>query len=120
MPRKAETEPMLLTWNIIASFACTLPDTNFWSYNGRGAVQVNGRAMLEECREHDSFILHIDKSSQELWLRTNPETFWQMPEHNGSQSLLVRFNTPQRQRVFDAIKASWVWAGRTNRINSLS
>ena len=89
------------SWDDVETFALGLPDTVAESFYGGPAVKVasNRRAFVSAGREADSFVLTIDLDTKEILLETDPDTFWQTPHYEGWAGLLVRFSSPDPDRV---------------------
>lgn len=104
-------------WADAVAFALTLPDTELSTSYGSPAVKVasNGRAFLFTGREADtSFGLALDLESVEMLIETDPDSFWQTPHYQGWPAVLVRFNSPDPDRVRAMIEQSRSWsAART-------
>lgn len=97
----------LNTWEAARDFALTLPGTHLSKSYGKPAVTIaaNGRAVLGTGREATtSFVLHIDMATAEMLMATDPETFWQTPHYEGHPAVLVRFDSPDPDRVRDMIR----------------
>ena len=95
------------SWEAARDFALTLPGTVLSSSYGKPAIKIaaNGRAILGTGRESDtSFVLHIDIATVEMLMATGPETFWQTPHYEGYGAVLVRFDSPDPERVRDMIR----------------
>jgi hypothetical protein len=95
------------SWEAARDFALTLPGTELSTSYGKPAVKItaNGRAILGTGRESDtSFVLHIDIATAEMLMATGPETFWQTPHYEGYPAVLVRYNSPNPERVQDTIR----------------
>ncbi len=95
------------SWEAARDFALTLPGTELSQSYGKPAVKIaaNGRAILGTGRESDtSFVLHIDIATAEMLMATGPETFWQTPHYEGYPAVLVRYNSPDPERVRDMIR----------------
>jgi hypothetical protein len=91
------------------TFALTLPDTERGTSYGKEAVKVisNGRAFLFESHESGtSFGVALDRGTIELLKETDSETFWQTPHYVGWDSVLVRYNSPDNDRVREIIERS--------------
>lgn len=92
-------------WDEVVAFALTLPDTELSTSYGKPAVKVNGRSFVFTGREPDSsFGLAIDLDTVEMLKETDPETFWQTPHYEGWPGLLVRFGSPDPERVRSVIE----------------
>ena len=89
-------------WDKVVTFALTLPGTVAATSWGGPAVAIaaNGRAFIYPGRERDtSFALAIDRDTIELLKDTEPETYWQSPHYEGWPAVLVRFDSPDPERV---------------------
>jgi len=89
------------------AFALTLPGTERTTSYGKPAVGVaaNGRAFLFTGGEADtSFALAIDLDMIDLLKETEPETYWQSPHYEGWPAVLVRYDSPDPERVRDVIR----------------
>lgn len=94
------------TWAKVIAYALTLPGTAEATSWGGPAIQVaaNGRAFIYPGRERDtSFALAIDLDTIELLKETEPETYWQSPHYEGWPAVLVRFDSPDPERVRNVI-----------------
>ncbi|MCX9147672.1 hypothetical protein [Erythrobacter sp. WG] len=90
------------SWEAARDFALTLPGTELSTSYGKPAVKLaaNGRAILGTGREPgNSFVLHIDIATAEMLMASAPETFWQTPHYEGYPAVLVRFDSPDPERV---------------------
>jgi hypothetical protein len=95
------------SWEAARDFALTLPGTELSASYGKPAVKIaaNGRAILGTGREGGtSFVLHIDIATVEMLMATGPETFWQTPHYEGHPAVLVRYASPDPERVRDTIR----------------
>ncbi|HEU4960303.1 MAG TPA: hypothetical protein VFT56_07830 [Sphingomonas sp.] len=95
-----------MTFDDAIAYALTLPDTERSTHYGGPAVKVasNGRAFLSAGHEpHDSFCLATDRNLIELLTETGPETFYQTPHYVGWDAVLVRYDSPDPDRVRDTI-----------------
>jgi hypothetical protein len=92
------------------AFALTLPGTELSTSYGKPAVKVNGRAFLYTGHEQaSSFGVAIDMDSVEILKETDPETFWQSPHYEGWPAVLIRFDSPDPDRVRSVIERSRDW-----------
>jgi hypothetical protein len=88
------------------AFALTLPDTELGTSYREPAVKVasNGRTFLNVGHEPDtSFVLHLDGALIEMLKERAPDTFWQSPHYEGYAAVLVRFDSPEPERVREMI-----------------
>lgn len=100
------------------AFALTLPDTELSTSYGKPAVKVasNGRAFLYTGHEQNSsFGVAIDLDTVEILKETDPDTFWQSPHYEGWPAVLIRFDSPDPDRVRSVIERSRDWAAAKAR-----
>lgn len=100
------------TWEEAVAFALSLTDTMPSTSYGKPAVKVtsNGRAFLYTGHEEDtSFGIAIDLDTVEILKETDPDTFWQTPHYEGWPAVLIRFGSPDRERVRAMIERSRDW-----------
>ena len=94
-------------WDEAVAFALTLPGTELSTSYGKPAVKVNGRAFLYTGHEdRTSFGVAIDLDTVELLKETDPDTFWQTPHYEGWPAVLIRFESPDQERVRQMIERS--------------
>jgi len=95
-----------VTFDEAIAFALTLPDTVAATHYGGPAVKVasNGRAFLSAGHEREeAFCLAIDLDTVEMLKATAPETFYQTPHYVGWPAVLVRYDSPDPERVKEMI-----------------
>ena len=83
-------------------YALTLPGTARTTSYGKpaAAVGANGRSFLHLSHEGDtSFAVALDLDSIEMLKETEPETYWQSPHYAGYPMVLVRYDSPDPERV---------------------
>lgn len=98
-----------MTWDEAVAYALSLPGTVLSTSYGKPAVKVasNGRTFLFTGRETDtSFGIQIDLDTIEILKETDPDTFWQTPHYVGWEGLLVRYDSPDEERVREMIARS--------------
>ena len=96
----------MMTFDDAIAYALTLPDTELSTHYGGPAAKVasNGRAFLSAGHEPDeAFCLAIDRDTIELLKETDPETFFQTPHYVGWDAVLVRYASPDPDRVRETI-----------------
>jgi hypothetical protein len=94
-------------------FALSLPGTVLGSSYGKPAVKVaaNGRTFLFRSHEADtSFGVALDLDTIELLKDTDGQTFWQTPHYVGWEGVLVRYDSPDQERVREVIGRAREWA----------
>jgi len=103
-------------WDEAVAFALTLPDTELSTSYGKPAVKVNGRAFLYTGHEdRTSFGIAIDLDMVELLKETDPATFWQSPHYEGWPAVLIRYDSPDPDRVREVIERSHAWSAAKPR-----
>jgi hypothetical protein len=99
-----------MTWDDVVAEALTHPGTVLTTYYGDPAVKANDRPVVTPSREPDSFCLHIDRDTVEMLKETDPDTYWQTPHYEGWPGVLVRYGSPDRERVRMMIARAVDWA----------
>ena len=98
-----------MTFDEAVAYALTLPDTERGTSYGKPAVKVasNGRAFLFPSHETDtSFGVAIDLDTIEILKETDPATFWQTAHYQGWDSVLIRYDSDEEERVREVIGRS--------------
>jgi hypothetical protein len=98
-----------MTFDEAVAFALTLPDTERGTSYGKPAVKIvsNGRAFLFPSHEAEtSFGVAIDLDTIEILKETDSDTFWQSPHYVGWEGVLIRYDSPDEERVRDVIERS--------------
>ena len=101
-----------MTWEEAVAFALTLPGSELSTSYGQPAVKVaaTGRAFLNVGDEQDtSFVLAMDVDRIELIKATDPASFWQTSHYEGWPAVLVRYDSPDSERVRALIAESREW-----------
>lgn len=101
------TGPRFDDWDDVVAFACTLPDVEIAPFYGTPCPKVNGKAFVSPGREAGSFHVMSPHGEKELLLETGSGTFWQTPHYEGWPGLLVRFGSPDADRIADVIRRAW-------------
>ena len=98
-----------MTFDEAVAYALTLPDTERGTSYGKPAVKVasNGRAFVYPGHETDtSFAVAMDLDSIEILKETDPANFWQSPHYIGWEGVLIRYDSPDDDRVREVIGRS--------------
>lgn len=101
-----------MTFDEAVAYALTLPDTELSTSYGRPAVKIvsNARAFLFTGHEEDSsFGIAIDLDTKEMLMETDPDTFWQTPHYANYPAVLIRYDSPDPERVLAMIERSRDW-----------
>ena len=84
------------------AFALTLPGTaQLTKFNCAVAgIAANGQSFVFPGHEKDtSFVVASDRDTVEMLMETEPETYWQSPHYRGHPFVLVRYASPDPERV---------------------
>ena len=100
---------MSLAWGDVVAYALSLAGTEMGTSYGQPAVTANGHPMISPGREAGSFCLHVDRDTVEMLKETDSDTYWQTPHYEGWPSVLVRFGSPDPDRVRAMIARSREW-----------
>lgn len=95
------------SWEKARDFALALPGSEPSTSYGAPAVRIaaNGRAFIYPGRESaTSFAVAIDLGTIEMLKETEPETYWQSPHYQGWPAVLVRYDSPDPERVRHVIE----------------
>lgn len=104
-------------WDEAAAFALSLPDTELSTSYGKPAVKVNGRAFLYTGHEDGtSFGVAIDLDTIEMLKDTDPDTFWQSKHYEGWPAVLIRYDSPDPERVRATIARSRDWTAAKPKV----
>jgi hypothetical protein len=103
------TEP-LDSWDKVAAFALALPGTEPGTSYRMPTVKVaaNGRGFVWTGREADtSFAAAVNLDTVEMLKETEPETYWQSPHYEGYPAVLIRYDSPDPERVRYVIEQAY-------------
>ena len=103
---------MIRNWDDAVAYALSLPDTELGASYRQPAVKVasNGRGFLYTGHEDGtSFGIAIDLDTVEMLKETDPDTFWQTPHYEGWPAVLIRYDSPDPDRVKAMIDRSREW-----------
>ena len=95
------------SWEDARDFALGLPETELSTSYGRPAVKLRGKAFLYPGREAGSFAVSAPLGEKEILMETDPDTFWETPHYRGWPAVLVRFASPDRERIERVIERAW-------------
>ena len=97
------------SWAKARDFALTLPGTA--TKGGRiesVVVAANGQFFVFEGRETEtSFAVQIDLETIDMLRETEPETYWQSKHYEGWPAVLVRYDSPDPERVRRVIEQGY-------------
>lgn len=95
------------SWDKVSAFAGTLPDAQPSASGRMPSVKVaaNGRVFVWTGHEaKTSFVIGIDLATVEMLKETEPETYWQSKHYEGYTAILVRYDSPDPERVRHVIE----------------
>ena len=95
-----------LDWEAVVAHALSLPGTEPGTYFGKPTVKANGHALVSPGREAGSFVLHVAEGTQADAAGDRSTTCWQTPHYQGWPALLVRYDSPDPERVLAMIGAA--------------
>lgn len=95
------------SWDSVMAFALTLPGAEPSTSYGAPAVRIRGKPFLYPSREKDSFAVSSSLEEKELLIETDPDTFWESDHYRGWPAVLVRFGSPDRERIEAIIRRAW-------------
>lgn len=97
------------SWDKARAFALALPGTA--SKGGRMesvTIAENGQFFVFEGRESaTSFAVQIDLGTIDMLKETEPETYWQSKHYEGWPAVLVRYDSPDPERVRRVIEQGY-------------
>ena len=94
-------------WDSVMAYTLALPDTELSTSYGRPAVKLRAKAFVYPGREAGSFAVASPLDEKEMLMLTDPETFWETPHYNGWPAVLVRYDSPERERIEMVINRAW-------------
>ena len=94
-------------WGEVVAFACALPDVEMAPFYGTPCPKLNGKALASPGREAGSFAVMCKPNEKEILLETDPDTFRETAHYQGWPAVLVRFGSPDRERIERAIERAW-------------
>lgn len=112
---------MTIDWETAVAYAMSLPDTVLSTSYGKPAVKVasNGRAFLYTGHEEaTSFGIAIDLDTVEMLKETDPDTFWQSAHYEGWPAVLIRYDSPDPDRVRAMIDQSRAWTAAKPKVKA--
>jgi len=94
-------------WAEVSAFALSLPNTELSTSYGKPAVKQNRKAFVYPGREAGSFAIASPLEEKEMLIDTDPGTFWETPHYSGWPAVLVRFGSPDRERIELVMRRAW-------------
>ncbi|GAA4767801.1 MmcQ/YjbR family DNA-binding protein [Stakelama sediminis] len=106
-----------MTFDDAVTFALTLPGAEKGTSYRQPAVKVNGKAFLNVGHEPDtSFVVRCPEHEKMVLIETDPDTFWQTAHYEGWPAVLIRYTSPERERIEIVItRAWWDYADKAQR-----
>ena len=94
-------------WDEAVAFALTLPGAELSTSYRQPAVKVDGKAFLTTGHEPGSFHVRCPHDEKAVLIETDPDTFWQTPHYANWPGLLVRYGSPDPERVRRVLTRAW-------------
>lgn len=94
-------------WDEVVAFALTLPGTEIGTSYGGPAVKLRGKAFIYPGRDPGSFGVAVSLAEKEILIETDPDTFWETDHYRGWPAVLVRYHSPDRERIETVITRAW-------------
>lgn len=98
---------MFRHWDDVAAFALTLPGTEASTSYRQPAIKTGGKLICSTGHEDGSFHVVTGHEEKAVLLETDPDTFWQTPHYANWGGLLVRYGSPDEERVRRVIARAW-------------
>jgi hypothetical protein len=97
------------SWDKAAEFALSLPGTKLTTgWMDAVKLEANGRPVIFTGREPDtSFAVMIDLATVDMLKETEPETYWQSRHYEGYAAVLVRYDSPDPERVRRVVEQAY-------------
>ncbi len=95
------------SWESVLAFVLTLPGTEESTSYGKPAVRIRGKAFVYPSRERGSFAVASSLEEKEFLMETDPDTFWETDHYRGWPAVLVRYGSPERERIEAVIRRAW-------------
>ena len=95
------------SWDEVRGFALALPGTELSTSYGAPCVRVRGKAFVYPGREKGSFAVACPIEEKDFLMETDAGTFWETPHYRGWPAVLVRFGSPDRERIEHVIQRAW-------------
>jgi hypothetical protein len=106
-------------WDKAEAFALSLPGTVQSTIYDMPMVMIakNRRGFLVAGHEaKTSFAVPVDEGYAEMLMETDPDSFWQSQHYAGSSAVLVRYASPDPERVREVIDYAYrLAASKKNR-----
>ena len=103
------------SWDDVAAFGLTLPQTSIEKFYSGIAVKVGGKAFVSPGHEAGSFHVRSPHDEKLVLLETDPDTFWQTAHYENWPGLLVRYGSGERERIELVIRRAW-WDQATSAV----
>lgn len=95
------------SWDSVMAFGLSLAGAEPSRSYGAPCVRVRGKAFLYPSRERDSFAISSPLPEKQLLIETDHRTFWETDHYRGWPAVLVRYGSPDRERIENVIRRAW-------------
>jgi hypothetical protein len=94
-------------WDSVMAHALTLPGTEPSTSYGAPTVRLRGKPFVYPSRERGSFAIACPVEEKEFLIETDPDTFWETDHYRGWPAVLVRYGSPDGERIETLILRAW-------------
>jgi len=94
-------------WDEVMAFALTLPGAEPSTSYGGPTVRIRGKPIVYPGREPGSFGIATPLPDKEILIETDPATFWETDHYAGWPAVLVRYGSPEGERIETVIRRAW-------------
>jgi hypothetical protein len=97
-------------WDEVVAFTCSLPEVVMGPYYRDIVPTINGKGLVGQSREGDSFGLRTSSiEEKQMLIETDPDTFWETPHYANFPAVLVRYGSDAEadERIKLYIRRAW-------------
>jgi len=94
-------------WDSVMAYALTLPGTEPSTSYGAPTVRLRSKPFVYPGRERSSFAIACPVEEKEFLIETDPDTFWETDHYRGWPAVLVRYGSPDGERIETLIRRAW-------------
>ncbi len=96
-----------MTHDEMFDYALSLPETEDSLLFGGRCVRLNGKGIVNACREPGALSLSLDRDTIALLVETEPETYFLTEHFTGGSAVLVRPERADDDRLREPIGKAW-------------
>jgi hypothetical protein len=95
-------------WDAVVGVGLALPGVELGTTYGKPALKVRGKMIAATTApEPGSFVLHVPMEDKAVLIETDLTTFWQTDHYHGWPAILVRYGTPETDRIAVLLARAW-------------